>query len=204
MSNSIVLQINPLSLRDRLRSRSVTRWHTVQVNIKQNIAEHSHCVGIIAEHLLERLISNASLEERFAVLKYAQVHDLPEIITGDPSSVFKRFLKNNLSGFEPLMDALEHQLVPELGMLDELFKKYPHLPIICKAADLLEALSYFLVAKGLDEQHNAVVLKKLTQYIDQCVTKGFDALPALKWTEILAVKQDIEGSGSTVIDLEGI
>jgi 5'-deoxynucleotidase YfbR-like HD superfamily hydrolase len=195
-----------LTLRDRLRSRNVGRWHTVLTNIPQNIAEHSHGMGIIAEHILLKLMNQAektaTMTDRFVVIKYAQVHDLPEIVTGDPSSVFKRFLRSNLSGFDGLMDELESHLVPELKDLELEFEARPYLSVICKAADLLEAFSYFLVAKGADEQHNKVVIGKLTDYIEECITKGEAVAPEYDWVLLRAVKDEIESGSSTVIDFE--
>lgn len=195
-----------LTLRDRLRSRNVGRWHTVLTNVKQNIAEHSHGMGIIAEHTLTLLMESAgakaSLSDRYVVLKYAQVHDLPEIVTGDPSSVFKRFLRTNLSGFDELMEKLECHLIPELAELEAEMKARPYLSVVCKAADLLEAFSYFLVARGADEQHNEVVFRKLGDYLNECVTKGYEVAPEFRWSILMDVKSEIEHGNSTVIDFE--
>lgn len=192
-----------LTLRDRLRSRNVDRWHTVATNIKQNIAEHSHCLSIIAEELLTSLRGDqVTIEERYAVLKYAQVHDLPEVITGDMSSVFKRLLKIKLPGFDDFMEQLEQTIVPELKELDKTFKKHPHLKIICKAADYLEAYSYFLVAKGADEQHNEVIFDKLELFFSECMDKGYKLNPSLPWKEIARIKSEIVSGDSLVIDFE--
>lgn len=192
-----------LTLRDRLRSRNVDRWHTVATNIKQNIAEHSHCLSIIAEDLLTSLRGDkTTIEERYAVLKYAQVHDLPEVITGDMSSVFKHLLKMKLPGFDEFMDQLEKTIVPELKELEKSFKKYPHLKIICKAADYLEAYSYFLIAKGADEQHNEVIFDKLELFFSECMAKGYKLDPTLPWEEIFRIKSEIVSGDSLVIDFE--
>lgn len=195
-----------LSLRDRLRSRNVTRWHTVLTTYKQNIAEHSHCLGIIAEYILEELYKGLAFKpdmtDRYTILKYAQVHDLPEVVTGDMSSVFKRFLAQKLPNFTTLMDEMEFELVPELVQLQEVFDERPYLKVILKAADLLEAYSYFLVAKGLDEQHNKVVFDKLDIYINECVDKGAAYMPEMDWSILTRVKQEICLGESTVIDFE--
>ena len=194
-----------LTFRDKLRSRNVDRWHTVATTVKQNIAEHSHCLGIIAEELLTRLYTGkgkGSLEERYTLLKYAQIHDLPEIITGDMSSVFKRLLRENVTGFDAFMDAIELQMLPELQEINQTFSNYPHLKVICKAADLLEAHSYFLVAKGADEQHNAVIFEKLHKYLLEAVNKGKDIAPSLPWDCILDLKHELSNGDSLVIDFE--
>ena len=65
-----------MTINDKLRSRNIERWHTVATSIKQNIAEHSHCMGIIAEYLLEAIFASTerqpSITERYIILKYAQ------------------------------------------------------------------------------------------------------------------------------------
>lgn len=194
-----------LTFRDKLRSRNVDRWHTVATTVKQNIAEHSHCLGIIAEELLTRLYdgkSKGSLEERYTLLKYAQVHDLPEIITGDMSSVFKRLMRENLTGFDEFMDTIELQMIPELAELNETFSTHPHLKVICKAADLLEAHSYFLIAKGADEQHNLVIFQKLDSYLLESIDKGKELAPNFPWDCILDLKNEMSHGDSLVIDFE--
>lgn len=192
-----------LTLRDRLRSRNVERWHYIATNIKQNIAEHSHCLSIIAEELLVSLRGdNVTIEERYAVLKYAQVHDLPEVITGDMSSLFKRLLKTKLPGFDDFMEQLEKTIVPELKELDKTFKKYPHLKIVCKAADYLEAYSYYLVAKGGDEQYNKVIFDNLDRLFSEYIEKGYEISPVLPWKEITRTKNEILSGDSLVIDFE--
>jgi 5'-deoxynucleotidase YfbR-like HD superfamily hydrolase len=201
-----------LTTRDRLRSRSVDRWHTVLTSTKQNIAEHSHCMGIIAEALLEEIYNSTadslqgkspSIEERYAVLKYAQLHDLPEVVTGDMSSPFKRFLKERLAGFDALMDEVEHSLLPELEKLNEYMNtEQRHLPIVLKMADMLEAYSYFLVGRGLDVQHNDVVLGKLNEYLTTLVNTGEEIYPEFNWQACWTLREDIADGDSVVLDFE--
>ncbi|MFT7007077.1 MAG: hypothetical protein ACJAXJ_001590 [Colwellia sp.] len=68
------------TVRDRIRSRNVKRWHTCDTVKEQTVADHSHGVGIIAEEMLERLFSNSdtkpTMENRYFVLKYSQVRGL--------------------------------------------------------------------------------------------------------------------------------
>jgi 5'-deoxynucleotidase YfbR-like HD superfamily hydrolase len=202
-SHSILtsMKITPLSLIDRLRARWVARWHTVQTLHQQTIAEHSHCVGVIAEDLLSRFAARNNkplcYEQRYLVLKYAQVHDMPELLTGDPSSPFKHMTKQALPGFAEYMEALEHALVPELVEIEQASNRFPHLPFIMKAADLLEAISFFRMAQGRDKEHNDVVRMKLNDLLQHTVSNAIDALPDCCWDFIVEVKDEIEKNAAT-------
>ncbi len=191
-----------LTLRDTLRSPNISRWHTVLTNVKQDIASHSHCMGLIATYLLKAMIPNPSLEDKYAVLRYAQLHDLPEIVTGDMSSVFKRFLAENLDGFTSLMDKVEMSLTPDMQEILDIMENKPYLKHILKAADILEAHAYFLVSKGQDEQHNAIVFEKLFVYLNECVDKGQKVSPELNWQVLLDTKTEIESGDSVVTNFE--
>lgn len=197
----------PLTLKDKLRSRNTTRWHTVLTNIKQNVSEHSHCMAIIAETLLDMVYANKgeqpSLEERYLVLKYSISHDLPEIITGDMPAVVKLYFKRAIPDFSNILKELEYRAVPELKEFDKVFEqKYKHLPFICKAADLIEAYSFFLVAKGLDVQHNNVVVAKLRQALFNLAHTAKHVCPEYDWRAFYECLHEVEHGDSAVIHFE--
>lgn len=203
------MNITPLSLIDRLRARWVVRWHTVQTVQSQTIAEHSHCVGVIGEDLLCRFASKNGItlcyEQRYLILKYAQVHDMPELLTGDPSSPFKHMSKLALPGFGEYMQALEHKLVPELVEIEAASSRFPHLPFIMKAADLLEAISFFRMAQGRDKEHNDVVRMKLDDLLQRTVKAARQALPECNWDFIVDVKDEIQSNAATgTMAFEGV
>lgn len=194
-----------LTLKDKLRSRNTVRWHTVLTNIKQNVAEHSHCMAIIAETLLDAVYkdnSAPSIDERYWVLKYAIEHDLPEILTGDMPAVIKLYFKKALPEFGTILNALEYRAVPQLKALNEMAKEFIHLPFVCKAADLIEAYSYFLYAKGADHQHNDVVISKLHQALHELVAAAKKSCPQFKWDAVFALLHDVEHGDSAVLNLE--
>ncbi len=196
-----------LSIRDKLRSRNIDRWHIVATSQLQNVAEHSHCVGIIAEALLENLhkINNSkpTLEERYIVLKYAQVHDLPEICLGDSPSTTGEYLKRVVPQLRETLAKIERQLCPEIAELENrMTEAYPYLKHVCKAADILEAYSFMHIAQGLDAQHNAVVFEKLSNAISNHVKKGQELYPLYHWGCIDELKDDIVHGQSAVIDFE--
>mgnify|MGYP001194939106 CR=1 FL=1 len=109
------------------------------------------------------------------MLKYAQVHDLPEIIQGDLSSVYKRFLEARVPTFKAVQQEMEDMLVPELKLIRAHFDKKPVLRHICKLADLIEAYTFFIKAQSGDTQHNDVVLGKLRRVIEDKVKTGAHA-----------------------------
>lgn len=196
-----------LSIRDKLRSRNIERWHIVATTQVQNVAEHSHCVGIIAEALLEMLHDNActkpSIEERYIVLKYSQVHDLPEICLGDSPSTTGEYLKRVVPQLRETLAKLERQLCPEIAELENrMAEAYPYLKHVCKAADILEAYSFMHIAQGLDSQHNDVVFQKLSNAIANHIEKGQTLYPLYDWSCIDTLKYDIVHGQSAVIDFE--
>jgi 5'-deoxynucleotidase YfbR-like HD superfamily hydrolase len=195
-----------LTVRDRLRSRNVKRWHTCDNVKEQTVADHSHGVGIIAEEMLERLFINSddspTIEDRYYVLKYSQVHDLPEIICGDMSSVFKKWLSVHSSDFDEIMNFVEAQLVPELLVLKKAFTAKPYLATVCKIADILESYSFITLSMGLDAQHNKHIIEKLDDALAAIEEVNTKAYPELNWQAINDLKQEILHGRSVLIDFE--
>lgn len=195
-----------LTIRDRLRSRNVKRWHTCDTVKEQTVADHSHGVGILAEEMLERLFinseNNPTIEDRYYVLKYSQVHDLPEIICGDLSSVFKRWLSQTSIDFDGILNFVEAKLVPELNILKEVFAAKPYLATVCKIADILEGYSFITLSMGLDAQHNKHIIEKLDDALANIEEVNTKAHPELNWHAIAELKYDIIQGKSVLIDFE--
>ena len=127
---------------------------------------------------------------------------MPEILTGDMPSVIKLYFKRVLPNFAEVMKSLEYRAVPELKALDEQAKTFLHLPFVCKAADLIEAYSYFLFAKGLDEQHNTVVIGKLHQALQELVDTAKQTCPAFNWDAVYRMLHEVEHGASAVLNFE--
>lgn len=197
-----------LSIRDKLRSRNIDRWHTVDTAKTQSVASHSHNGGIIAEQLLEMIFSDIdfspSIEDRYYVLKYFQVHDLPELITGDLSSPFKSWLFKIHPEVKITWNKVEESLVPELQLISEIFNAKPYLKAVCKAADVLEAYHFIHLSMGLDEQHNEVVIAKIDKALDGMVTEYSLSQPDLNWGAISAIKHEMLHGDSVVINFENL
>lgn len=202
------MNIKALSNKDRLRSRNVTRWHTVDTSRRQTVAEHSHCMSIIAESLLKGLYKNTnkspSLEEKYWALKYSQAHDLAEIITGDISSVFKKMLKNTSVDFDAINDGFECQLVPEMAEVKEFIKRYPYFELMLKAADILEGLDFFKYGKGLDTEHNEIIERKMLDALKTIAEHGTALHPEFNWNAIEETRVDIFFGESAILNFETV
>jgi 5'-deoxynucleotidase YfbR-like HD superfamily hydrolase len=206
IATSISTDNDGLTVRDRLRSRNVKRWHTCDTVKEQTVADHSHGVGIIAEDMLERLFANCennpTITDRYYVLKYAQVHDLPEIVCGDLSSVFKKWLSQESNDFDDILNLVETKLVPELNDIKNVFKEKPYLASVCKIADILEGYSFITLSMGLDAQHNAHIIEKLDGALSIIQDINTKAYPDLNWGAISQLKHDILHGRSVLIDFE--
>jgi len=208
MTNNFDFKFSPLGNKDRLRSRNISRWHTVDTSKRQSVAEHSFCMQIIAESLLDGLYkgtdySPSSLEKYWS-LKYAQIHDLDEIIVGDLSSVIKQLLKLLSVDFEKIMDKIQLQLIPEMIEVKDLFMNKPYFAMIMKAADLLEALDFFKYGKGLDTEHNELIERKILDGLKEIAKQGKQKFPQFNWDTIEETREDIFHGDSAILNFEKI
>ncbi len=127
----------------------IDRWALMRNNSKENIAEHSHCVAVVAHALA--LIGNKELNksynaERAALL--ALYHDTTEVITGDMPTPVKYYNDDIKSVYKDIEKTAARRL---LGMLPEAYREdYSPLLIksegdeelwrLVKAADKISAL----------------------------------------------------------------
>lgn len=198
--------LEKMTLRDLLRGAFANRWHTVPTVMAQNVAEHSHQVGLIAEAMLVQYYALAhqekpTIEARYLCLKYAQLHDLPEVLLGDLPSPVKALMKQEIPGFAEALRAMEHKLIPELAELEEAMQRHPYLPVFLKAADIVEAQLFFSHAKGRDEEQTRIVADKLDALLQDTIKKGEMVSPhseAMKGA-IDQVCASIFGQGSSAV-----
>ena len=72
------------------RMSDVIRYSGTKVLNKENLAEHSYYVSVLADSLAEDFEFRFGLHiDRYRVLKYALYHDIEEIFTGDIVSPVK-------------------------------------------------------------------------------------------------------------------
>ena len=131
------------------RMKYIDRWALMPNANKENIAEHSHSVAVIAHALA--LIGNREFgknynPERAALL--ALYHDTTEVITGDMPTPVKYYNNDIKSAYKSIESAAGSRLLDMLPeeLKDEyspLFNKEPadeELWKIVKAADKIDAL----------------------------------------------------------------
>lgn len=131
------------------RMKLIDRWALMRNTTKENIAEHSHSVAVIA-HILA-LIGNKKFgksynAERAALL--ALYHDTTEVITGDMPTPVKYYNNDIKNVYKDIEHAAGERL---LAMLPEEFKEDyspmfekqeadKELWVLVKAADKISAL----------------------------------------------------------------
>jgi 5'-deoxynucleotidase YfbR-like HD superfamily hydrolase len=112
-------RLRPSQLMRRLRRLAfVPRWNVTPMIRRQNVAEHSHMVAVIARWLLDKHHALGRDQGiRISVLEYALDHDQREAVTGDVPSPTKRDPNLNWATVNPVQ-------------------------IIVKVADLLEMMLF--------------------------------------------------------------
>lgn len=114
-----------MNLIDQLLLQQVKRYPICHTNRDQSVAEHSYNVLLIALYLIEDVRDQDLREE---VIKYAVVHDMDEIKTGDIPSPFKRRLRQECPAVIHVLDGTTFVPTEIKG--------------IVKMADGLEAIYY--------------------------------------------------------------
>lgn len=131
------------------RMKLIDRWALMRNTTKENIAEHSHCVAVIAHALA--LIGNKKFgksynAERACLL--ALYHDTTEVITGDMPTPVKYYNDNikdvykdieHIAG-ERLLDMLPEEFKADYRSFFEAEEADRELWALVKAADKISAL----------------------------------------------------------------
>lgn len=131
------------------RMKLIDRWALMRNTTKENIAEHSHCVAVIAHALA--LIGNKKFgkdynAERACLL--ALYHDTTEVITGDMPTPVKYYNDNikkvykdieHIAG-ERLLEMLPDEFKGDYIPMFEKQTEDKELWVLVKAADKISAL----------------------------------------------------------------
>jgi len=166
------------------RMSDVIRYSWTKVLNKENLAEHSYYVSIIADGIAEDLENKYSIEiDRYKVLKYALYHDIEEIFTGDIVSPVKYKSKELRLEFERVWNLiLKEQLSSHFEwnthiseMILDTHKSYESGKNeilenkIVKLADILQAIGYTISEKNLWN----VYLQHITQNLLEILEKKY-------------------------------
>lgn len=131
------------------RMKFIDRWALMQNAKKENIAEHSHSVAVIAHALA--LIGNKIYGKNYdceRVCLLALYHDTTEVITGDmptPVKYYNDEIKNVYKDIEKvagnrLLSMLPEEFIEDYTPLFEKQQDDKELWVLVKAADKISAL----------------------------------------------------------------
>jgi len=163
------------------RMSDVIRYSWTKVLNKENLAEHTYYVSIIADGIAEDLEKKFSLEiDRYKVLKYALYHDIEEIFTGDIVSPVKYKSETLRKQFEEVGNMiLEEQLKSHFAWnthISEMIlsthgayetgKKEILENKIVKLADILQAIWYTMSEKNLWNTHLVHITQNLIEILE--------------------------------------
>ena len=139
-----------LKLRDIMRSGHIVRWNSVKHGRPQYLAEHHYMVTMVARALARAILTPEyyTKDRQILLVDYCLNHDLPEILTGDASSNFKRKLESMLGTDDNVFKLLDYEIHPPLKKLDDQMNDTP-LAQISKLADWADAIVY-LQQEGAD------------------------------------------------------
>ncbi len=131
------------------RMKLIDRWALMRNTSKENIAEHSHSVAVIAHALA--LIGNKKFQKSYnteRVCLLALYHDTTEVITGDmptPVKYYNSDIKNVYKDIEHtagerLLSMLPDEFKDDYVPLFERQEEDKELWVLVKAADKISAL----------------------------------------------------------------
>lgn len=155
------MRILDFEVKDALRLYNVKRWGVVEMSKEQSVAEHSFnvsllCIAILnqAETVWEHKSQISDLKAD--TLRWAALHDIPELLTGDIPTSFKRQL--------PAITAIEYKICPlYAGEADHMSRSVAG--TIVKIADKLEAIMY-MDKFCIDDRKDALLAEMRLEGID--------------------------------------
>lgn len=198
-----------MKLNDLYRAGDVDRWQIVKTLRKQSIAEHSFHVAIISMRLYDDLMSTMSigytgenwnpLYEKDMCLRWALLHDTPEVLTGDVATPFKLAIKK--AGVDPF-SLIEGATSDEYRKLRNEVKQSRIVGHIVKMADMMESIKYLELNACTTHGNKvqAVVLERFLEYLQE-VEKGV-GVNMFKWRDVtLNIYKELMGDfGDTTLD----
>lgn len=156
------------------RMKMIDRWALMHNTAKENIAEHSHCVAVIAHALA--LIGNKEFgksynPERAALL--ALYHDTTEVITGDMPTPVKYYNNEIMSVYkdvervagERLLAMLPDEFKSDYAPFFEKSEEDEALWALVKAADKISALIKCIEETRMGNREFEIALKSQEQKI---------------------------------------
>lgn len=191
----------PFNAADVYHTSSVKRWHQTNVQRPQNLAEHSYTVTMFARMLLDVINPDANAEETLLLNDYALWHDMPEIVTGDPATPFKRLLEKIFKEVsdtdDNIFELVEKEICPQYAVLSERISG-TYLARIVKLADILDAAKYISL-EGKGEQGEKIAIERKSAFyklVDICRKE----YPQYQWDNARIILEDLFNNEPISID----
>lgn len=175
------------TIQDKMRSGHVKRWQIVRVGREQTIAEHMYRVYHIVAEICDRMDVGGERKDR--AVRWALMHDLPEVITGDIATPTKQAMRQAIPGKDPLRN-VELSLDSDYRELYVHLKKHDAMALdIVKAADLIEAID-FLVTEAMGPRSVEVLAdlrKRFIAFMQECQRVH----PDFQWYHAMAIYSEL-------------
>lgn len=134
--------LEALRQEDILATQHVDRWHMVETKRKQNIAEHSYVVTLIAGKLGSYLKDPLTTQERVDLYEGCLLHDTPELKWGDMPTPTKKFIVSQ--GLTWILELMEVMFWQERdAMSTPLATATSRVKALVRLADLIEAHTFY-------------------------------------------------------------
>lgn len=176
-----------LNLYDYLRAAHVSRWHIINHHGRQNIAEHSFIVTLIAIDLYQQIVGydpsdDAHDADLLRLVMAALFHDMPEVRTGDLPTPAKRYIREMLAGrtldTADIFERIEYDLMPKLPYIGgNVSVALGHFVLM---ADVIEAASW--IADHGVGAHAKIVTDRIRQRMEKRIAE-FTGLTGVDWYE---------------------
>ena len=155
-----------LKLEDILAVQYVDRWHMVETKRKQNIAEHSYMVTLIAGKLGPYLKDPLTTQERVDLYEGCLLHDTPELKWGDMPTPTKKFFISQGLGW--VLELMEIKFWAERGgHRAPLSLATPKVKNLVRLADLVEAYIFYR-KEGVDTSIQHRLYSDAWEHFNEC------------------------------------
>ncbi len=162
--------IYDFSFEQVMRLSSIRRWGIIEMSRDQSVAEHSYNVAMIAFAIASHdsfgeVMGGDHGEFLGSVMKWALVHDLPEVVSGDIPTPVKKYLGSAL-------DDMEEDMFPLFSEYGGRVSYLAH--AIVKVADFIDAIQFarkFCVDSRKD-RIIADMIAKMDKHMDAIAKNG--------------------------------
>lgn len=161
------------SFNQLMRSGHVKRWQIVRVAREQTIAEHMYRVWLITCMICAAVKVPPDYLAR--ACRWALVHDLPEVITGDIATPTKKAMREHLKVDDPMRRielSLSDNYAGAWAESKEKLDGWPPPYDVVKLADMIEA-HCFLACEGMGNHATEVrdgIRAGITRAVDELVS----------------------------------